>query len=131
MLTELSHIGVAVDNIEAFVAQMAESFGVPVPGIVEHPERRIKIAVMTIGGVSFEILEESNPEGMLARYVSQHGPGLHHIGFLSSDLNTDMEVMKERNITFQSETPVTGLRGKRIAFASENNQSGIQFELSE
>ncbi|MDW7671978.1 MAG: VOC family protein [Bacillota bacterium] len=131
MLTELSHIGVAVDNIEDFVVQMAESFGVSVPAIVEHPERRIKLAVMTIGGVSFEILEESNPEGMLARYVSQHGPGLHHIGFLSSDLNTDMEVMKERNITFLSETPVTGLRGKRIAFAAENNQSGINFELSE
>jgi methylmalonyl-CoA/ethylmalonyl-CoA epimerase len=131
MLTELSHIGVAVDNIEDFVVQMAESFGVPVPEIMEHPERRIKIAVMTIGGVSFEILEESNPEGMLARFVSHHGPGLHHIGFLSSDLNTDMEVMKERNITFLSETPVTGLRGKRIAFAAENNQSGINFELSE
>lgn len=131
MLTKLSHIGVAVDNIEAFVAQLAESFGVPVPGIVEHPERRIKMAVMTIGGVSFEILEESNPEGMLARFVNEKGPGLHHIGFVSSDIDTDMEVMIERNITFLSEAPVTGLRGKRIAFAAEDNQSGIQFELSE
>jgi methylmalonyl-CoA/ethylmalonyl-CoA epimerase len=131
MLTELSHIGIAVDDIAAFTEQLAESFGVPVPEIAEHPERRIRIAVMTIGGVTFEILEESNPEGMLARYVQQNGPGLHHIGFMSSDLETDMEVMKERKITFLSETPVTGLRGKKIAFASENNQSGIQFELSE
>ncbi|SMP53807.1 VOC family protein [Anoxynatronum buryatiense] len=131
MLTGLSHIGVAVDNIDDFVTQLAESFGVPVPEIANHPERRIKVAVMTIGGVTFEILEESNSEGMLARYVAQYGPGLHHIGFTSSQLDTDMEVMKERKITFLSQTPATGLRGKRIAFAAENNRSGIQFELSE
>lgn len=131
MLTGLSHIGVAVDNIETFTAQLAETFGVPVPEIADHPERRIKIAVMTIGGVAFEILEERNPEGMLARFVSKNGPGLHHIGFASSRLDDDMKVMKERKVSFLSETPVTGLRGKRIAFAAENNRSGIQFELSE
>ncbi len=131
MIEELSHIGIAVKDIDQYVIKFASVFGLEPPEVKDFPERSMKMATISVGQVVFEILEDYSSEGFIARSVRKNGSGLHHIGLVSGDIEKDMEVMQARGVDFIGDKPAVGLRGKKIAFASEDNIAGFLFELSE
>jgi len=127
----ISHIGLAVKDINQTVTALCSALSLPRPEIKDVPERKMKVAVVSLGEVGLEILEDYSEDGLFARFVRERGNAIHHFCLLSDDMEADIGILEERGVTMADRQPKPGLRGKRIAFASPDLLAGIAVELSE
>lgn len=131
MIKAVGHIGVAVKDIEKTLATLCRALEIPVPGIRELPEMRLKVAMIDLGGDWFEFVQDDNEYGLLATFVKERGNALHHICLLSDDLETDISALEARGLAMFDQEPRMGIRGKRVAFSNPASLDGLVIELSE
>jgi methylmalonyl-CoA/ethylmalonyl-CoA epimerase len=131
MIKGIGHIGIAVKNIEETLTAISKALDLPIPLIRDIPEKKIKVAVLDIGGTGLEFIQDYSEEGNFAKFLKEKGNGIHHISFLTDQIETDIEVLKSRGIEMADQKPKMGVRGKRIAFIKPSALNGIPFELSE
>ncbi len=115
MIKGIGHIALTVSHIEEVVAALCRAIGVPPPPIRDLPERKVKVALVGMGSLQLEILEDTSSDGFIARHTAAHG-------------NADLE---QKGIPLMDRRPRMGVRGKRIAFISPDLLKGIPIELSE
>ena len=131
MIYGISLIGIGVKNIESSLEAFAKALNVKVPEIGFSAERNMRFAVIDIGGVGIEFLEDSSENGRVANFVKENGDGIEHICFLTDNIEGDMEQLKQQDLQFVNNKPNIGLRGKKVAFSKGGGLKGIKFELSE
>jgi methylmalonyl-CoA/ethylmalonyl-CoA epimerase len=131
MLTGISHIGVAVRNLDETLQALCKVLAIPEPEIREASERKMRFALVRMGGVDLEILEDYSEEGIVGKFTREHGNGIHHFSVITNDIENDLSALQQNGINTIHSTPVMGLRGKRIAFISPQSTTGINIELSE
>jgi methylmalonyl-CoA/ethylmalonyl-CoA epimerase len=131
MIKGIGHIGIAVKNIEEAITAISKAFGLSIPSIKDIPEKKIKVALLDIGGTGLEFIQDYSEEGGFAKFIKEKGNAIHHICFLTDQIETDIEILKSRGIEMADQKPKMGVRGKRIAFIKPSALNGIPFELSE
>jgi methylmalonyl-CoA epimerase len=131
MVTAISHIGLAVKNLDDALEALCKVLAIPRPEIREAREQKMRFALVSIGGVDLEILEDCEEEGIISKFIKEHGNGIHHLSVITNDIDNDLCALQQNGINTIHSTPVMGLRGKRIAFISPQSASGINIELSE
>jgi len=131
MIKGIGHIGIAVKNIEEVLTATAKAFNLSIPPVRDIPEKKIKVAVLDVGGTGLEFIQDYSEGGEFAKFVKEKGNGIHHISLLTDQIETDIEVLKSRGIEMADQKPKMGVRGKRIAFIKPSALNGITFELSE
>ena len=78
-INHIDHIGIAVKNIEQSVAFFTSIFGVPKPTISEILDQQVKATLIEIGQTRIELLEATNDDSPVGRFISSKGEGLHHL----------------------------------------------------
>jgi methylmalonyl-CoA/ethylmalonyl-CoA epimerase len=131
MIKGIGHIGIAVKNIEETLTALSKALNLPIPLIEDIPKKKIKVAVLDVGGTGLEFIQDYSEEGEFAKFVKGRGNGIHHICFLTDQIETDIEVLKSQGIEMADQKPKMGVRGKRIAFIKPSSLNDIPFELSE
>jgi methylmalonyl-CoA/ethylmalonyl-CoA epimerase len=131
MIKGVGHIGIAVKDIDQSLRAASRALGVPLPPVRNNTEKKMRFAVLELGNVSLEFIEDYSDDGVFARFVKERGDAIHHFCLLTDDLDSDAADLKSRGIDMWIETPTVGLRGKRIVFTQPNALNGIPFELSE
>ncbi len=131
MIRGVGHIGIGVRDIEKSLAALSKALDIPIPLIKEIPERRARVALVELGPISLEFIQDDSENGLLAGFVREKGNGIHHYCLLTDDIDADIEVLKQRGVEMLHQQPVVGLRDKRIAFISPGSLDGIHIELSE
>ena len=131
MIKGIGHIGIAVKNIEEAITAVSKAFDLPIPSIKDIPEKKIKVALLDIGGTGLEFIQDYSEEGRFARFVKERGNAIHHFCLLTDQIEKDIEVLKGRGVEMADEKPKLGARGKRVAFTQPSVLDGIPFELSE
>jgi methylmalonyl-CoA/ethylmalonyl-CoA epimerase len=131
MIRGIGHVGIAVKNIEEVIGAIAKALALPVPPIRNIPERKVKVAVLDVGGTGLEFIESYREDGVFSEFVKERGNALHHICFLTDQIEEEIEVLKERGVEMADQKPRMGTRGKRIAFNDPKALHGITFELSD
>jgi len=131
MLKGVGHIGIAVKNIEESVAAISKALDLPVPRIWDHPDKKMKVAVLDLKGIGLEFIEDYSEAGAFAAFVKERGNAIHHVCLLSDDMEADLEILEERGVELADRKPKMGLRGKRIAFTRPSVLDGIPLEFSE
>ncbi len=131
MLKGVGHIGIAVKNIEESLGAISKALDLPVPQIQDHPDKKMKVAVVDLKGIGLEFIEDYSEGGAFASFVKERGNAIHHVCLLSDDLEADLEILEERGVELADRKPKLGLRGKRIAFTRPSVLDGIPLELSE
>jgi len=131
MITGINHIGIAVGNLDETVDALCKALGAARPEIRQVPERKMRMALISVNGIGLELLEDSSEQGMIAEYVRVHGNGIHHLSVTTDDIDADLSAIKARGIHAIHDRPVMGIRGRRIAFLSPDAAAGITIELSE
>jgi methylmalonyl-CoA epimerase len=131
MIKGIGHIALTVSHIEEVVAALCRAIGIPPPAIRDIPERKVRVALVNMGNLQLEILEDTSTDGFIARHTAAHGNAIHHFCLLSDDLETDLAALAEKSIPLMDHQPRIGVRGKRIAFISPELLNGIPIELSE
>jgi methylmalonyl-CoA/ethylmalonyl-CoA epimerase len=131
MIQGIGHIGVAVDDIEKVLGQLCRALDLETPEIKLFPDRGMRTALIRLGAVDLELLEETAAEGDLSGVVRQRGSFIHHLCLISDHLEADIEALASRGVRFSPGQPARGLRGKRIIFAQEGLLGEVPVELSE
>ena len=129
MLEKLDHIGIAVNNIEDALEFYRDQLGLEVGGFEEIPEQKVKVAFMRIGESRFELLQSTDPDGPVAKFIEKRGQGIQHVAIGVDDIEAVLEGLKAKGARLIDEQPRIGAGGAKIAFVHPKSTRGILLEL--
>jgi methylmalonyl-CoA/ethylmalonyl-CoA epimerase len=131
MIKKIDHLGIAVSNLEEAKNLYENVFGLKVSEIEEVDEQKVKVAFIPIGESKFELLESTQPDGPIAKYIEKKGQGVQHVALRVDNINKAIANMKEKGIRVLDEKPRYGAGGAKIAFLHPKDTGGILIELCE
>jgi len=131
MIKGVGHIGIYVRNIEETLESLAKIVDFSPPTIKESEEAKKRIAVVDLGNVGLELIQDMTEDGLIAMRVRDHGNTIHHFCLLTDNIEADLAKIKERGVELQDQKPKIGLRGKKCALSAPSALNGIPIELSE
>ncbi len=129
-MTKLDHIGIAVKSIDA-AKKVYEDLGLTIAHVESVETQKVRTAFLSVGDANLELLEPSDPESPIARFIDKRGEGIHHICLRVDDIEAELTRLKERGYRLINEAPVSGAHGCRVAFLHPAAGNGVLIELSE
>ncbi len=130
-LDEVQHIGIAVRDLEEAKTIYCNILGLECTGEMELPERGVKVAFLETGNTKIELIEGTNEENPVTKFVERHGPGVHHLCFEVDDIARVMKELVSDGIRLIDEEPRPGAEGKLVAFLHPKSTTGVLIELTE
>lgn len=128
-LTDLDHVGIAVDDLDAAVERYARLLGVA-PVHRELVEDQGVEEVLFAAGSSFiQLLGALGPDTPVGRFLATRGPGMHHLAYRVDDVDAALAHLRAEGARLIDETPRPGSRGTRIAFVHPAAFGGVLVEL--
>jgi methylmalonyl-CoA/ethylmalonyl-CoA epimerase len=129
MLTNVEHIGIAVRDIAASNDLFAKLLNVQ-PYKAETVESEgVTTSFFRVNQTKIELLEATNPESPIARFLDKKGEGIHHVAFAVDDIIAEMERLKNRGFTLLNEAPKRGADNKLVCFLHPKGTNGVLIEL--
>lgn len=127
----IEHIGVAVDRIEDALAFWRDALGLELAHVEEVAEQRVRVAMLPVGEARIELIEATDAESPIAKFIAKRGAGIHHIAVRVGDLRAALTRLKERGVRLIDEEPRLGADGCAIAFIHPSATGGVLIELVE
>jgi LAO/AO transport system kinase len=127
----LDHLGVAVRSLEEAVSFYEAAMGLRVSSYETIPQEKTRVAMIPLGDTRIELLEATEPDSPIARFLAKRGPGLHHICLRVPDLSVATARLRARGARLVNEEPGIGARGHRYVFIHPSTAGGVLFELVE
>jgi methylmalonyl-CoA/ethylmalonyl-CoA epimerase len=131
METKLDHVGIAVLKLSDALPTFEAALGVngSEPELVD--DQKVRVVVLKTGESGIELLESTDPEGPIGRFLTKRGEGIHHLSFQVANLKDALERCRKAGIELIDKEPRRGAQGKHIAFLHPRSTSGVLIELSE
>ena len=129
MVNKIDHLGIAVHSIAQARIFYENVLGLSCEHIEEVESQKVRTAFFTIGDTHIELLEPTGQDSPVARFLDKHGEGIHHIGYLSDDIEQELDRARENGIQLINEKPVAGAGGKLIAFLHPKSTHGVLTEI--
>jgi methylmalonyl-CoA/ethylmalonyl-CoA epimerase len=131
MVRRLTHIGIAVKNLEESAELFRKLFGKPDDHVEEVGEQRVRAMFFRVGEGGVELLEATDGESPIARFIAKRGEGVHHLSFEVDDLEGEIARLRNEGFHMIDEKPRVGADGYRIAFLHPKSTNGVLIEISE
>ena len=128
-MNKIEHIGIAVKDLEASNALFASLFGVDHYKVEEVVSEGVKTSFFKAGPNKIELLEATNPESPIAKFIEKKGEGVHHIAFAVTDIVSEIARLKNEGFIVLNETPKKGADNKLVAFLHPKSSNGVLIEL--
>jgi len=116
MIEKINHIGIAVNSIEDAAKLYTEVLELKVSEIEVVEDQKVRTAVIPVGESRIELLESTDPEGPIAKYIERRGEGLHHLALEVSNIQDALETLSKRGVALIDAKPRIGAGGHKIAF---------------
>ena len=129
--THIEHIGIAVEDLDTAIKFYEEVLGLECYAIEHVADQKVKTAFFQIGQTKIELLESTDPEGPIGKFIEKRGEGIHHIAFAAKELKSSLEELKTKGIKLIDEKPRPGAEGLNIAFLHPKATYGVLTELCE
>jgi len=130
-ITHIEHIGIAVKSLEESIAYYEGILGLKCYAVEEVKEQRVKTAFFMVGQTKLELLESTDPEGPVGKFLEKKGEGVHHLAFATSNLEEALVQMEEKGVALIDKKPRKGAEGLDIAFLHPKSTHGVLTELCE
>lgn len=131
MISKIDHIGIAVSNLDEARRLYEEVFGLEVSGTEVVEEQKVKVAFIPTGNSKIELLESTDPDGPVAKFIEKKGQGIQHLALKVENLAEALEEVRGKGIRVIDEKPRYGAGGARIAFLHPKDTNGVLIELCE
>ena len=129
MITKINHIGIAVNRIEDAARLYTEILGLSIKYIEKIADQKIRTAIISVGESKIELIESTDPEGSIAKFIASRGEGLHHIALEVNNLERILKVLTKSGIPLIDEKPRKGVEQTIIAFLHPKGTGGVLLEL--
>jgi LAO/AO transport system kinase len=126
----LDHLGIAVKSIEAALGFYEGQLGMQATLREAVPHEKVNVAMLPVGGPRLELLEPTDADSVVGRFLAKHGEGLHHVALRVPDLASVLERLKTAGARLLNE-PQTGAGGHRYVFVHPASTGGVLLELIE
>ncbi len=128
-MDKIEHIGIAVKDLEKSNQLFAALFGEKHYKTEEVLSEGVKTSFFKTGPNKIELLEATNPESPIAKFIAKKGEGIHHIAFAVTDIIAEIARLKEEGFTVLNEIPKKGADNKLVAFLHPKTTNGVLIEL--
>lgn len=128
-MEKIEHIGIAVKDLEKSNKLFAALFGKPHYKEEEVESEGVKTSFFDVGPNKIELLEATNTESPIAKFIEKKGEGVHHIAFAVNDIVSEIKRLKEAGFIVLNEKPKLGADNKLVAFIHPKSSNGVLIEL--
>ncbi|MCX6137158.1 MAG: methylmalonyl-CoA epimerase [Ignavibacteriales bacterium] len=129
--THIEHIGIAVKNLDEAIRLYEDVYGLKCYAVEEVADQKVKTAFFMIGQTKIELLESTDPEGPIGKFIEKKGEGVHHLAFAVDGLAAQLASLERQGIQLIDKTPRKGAEGLQIAFLHPKSTKGVLTELCE
>jgi len=130
-ISHIEHIGIAVKNLEESINFYESVLGLKCYSIEEVKDQKAKTAFFMIGQTKIELLQTTEPDGPIGKFIEKKGEGIHHIAYSVNDLQKTLNEIESDNIKLIDKQPRKGAEGLNIAFLHPKSTFGVLIELCE
>ncbi|UAN00107.1 methylmalonyl-CoA epimerase [Polaribacter litorisediminis] len=128
-MDKIEHIGIAVKDLEKSNQLFAALFGEKHYKTEEVLSEGVKTSFFKTGPNKIELLEATNSESPIAKFIAKKGEGIHHIAFAVTDIKAEIKRLKEEGFVVLNEIPKKGADNKLVAFLHPKTTNGVLIEL--
>jgi methylmalonyl-CoA/ethylmalonyl-CoA epimerase len=128
-MNKIEHIGIAVKNIESSNHLFAKLFGKAHYKTEAVESEGVKTSFFEVGPNKIELLEATNPESPIAKFIEKKGEGIHHIAFDVDDIEKEVKRLVNEGFVVLNETPKKGADNKLVVFLHPKTTNGVLIEL--
>lgn len=128
-MNKIEHIGIAVKDLEKSNQLFASLFGEKHYKTEEVLAEGVKTSFFKAGPNKIELLEATNPESPIAKFIDKKGEGIHHIAFAVDDIKAEIERLKKEGFIILNDVPKKGADNKLVVFLHPKSTNGVLIEL--
>lgn len=130
-LSHIEHIGIAVRSLQESIPYYERVLGLKCYAIEEVKDQRVRTAFFKIGDTKIELLESTDPEGPVGKFISKKGEGVHHLAFAVEGIEDALREAEDKGVQLIDRQPRRGAEGLDIAFLHPRSTFGVLTELCE
>ncbi len=127
--THIEHIGIAVTNLEEAIRYYEQVIGLECYAIEEVKDQQVRTAFFRIGETKIELLESTEADGPVGRFIANRGPGVHHIAFAVEDTDQALKKAEAKGIHLIDKSSRSGAEGLSIGFLHPKSTFGVLTEF--
>jgi methylmalonyl-CoA/ethylmalonyl-CoA epimerase len=131
MFNKVSHIGIAVKDLQASMEVFTRLFGKQPDHIEDIPDQKVKTAMFTVGSSSIELTQASDASSPVEKFLLKRGEGVHHVSFVVDDIERELIRLKSAGFRLIDEHPRIGADGYLVAFLHPQSTNGVLIEISQ
>lgn len=128
-MNKIEHIGIAVKSLDKSNKLFASLFGKKHYKIEEVLSEGVKTSFFKSGPNKIELLEATNPESPIAKFIEKKGEGVHHIAFAVEDIKGEIKRLQDQGFVVINDVPKKGADNKLVAFLHPKSTNGVLIEL--
>lgn len=129
MLLDIDHVGIAVSDLQAAVAEYRAALGVEPAHREVVPDQGVEEVLFPAGDSYIQLLGALTPGTPVGRFLERHGEGVHHVGYRVADVTMALERLRSAGVPLVDEKPRPGSRGTTVAFVHPKGFRGVLVEL--
>ena len=127
----VNHIGSAVRSLDEQQEFYEQTLGLEFEGYEDVPSQKVRVAFFRTGDVRIELLEPTDPESAVAKFLEKRGEGLHHVAYTVDDIKARISELQESGLRMIDQEPRPGAHHMQIAFMHPKSTFGVLTELCE
>jgi len=124
----IHHVGIAVPSIDDAMHFYGDRLGLSIVDTVDMPERQLKVVFVKTANMLIELLEPTDPDSTVSRFLERRGPGLHHLCFGTPDIRAHLRDLRDKGVELIDAEPRPGAHGE-VAFLQPDSALGVLVEL--
>lgn len=127
--THIEHIGIAVSNLEESISYYQKVLGLECYAIEEVADQKVRTAFFKVGDTKIELLESTDPEGPIGKYIEKKGPGIHHLAFAVENVEEALKHAEAEGVRLIDKQARKGAEGLNIGFLHPKSTFGVLTEF--
>jgi len=129
-LKKINHIAILVEDIDAALEFWQDQLGLTLDHTEDVPSQTSRVAFLPVGEGEIELVQPTDPESGLAKFLEKRGEGMHHLCIEVDDIDSILDALKAKSVRLINEEALT-LPGRKMAFIHPKAANGVLIELYE
>jgi methylmalonyl-CoA/ethylmalonyl-CoA epimerase len=130
-ISHIEHIGIAVKSLDEAIPFFEQVLGLKCYTIEEVKDQKVKTAFFKVGQTKIELLESTDPEGPIGKFIANRGEGVHHIAYAVENIEECLQEVEARGVRLIDQQSRKGAEGLHIAFLHPKFTTGVLTEFCE
>lgn len=127
--THIEHIGIAVTDLQEAIRYYEEVIGLDCYAIENIEDQKVRTAFFKVGDTKIELLESTDPDGAVGKFIEKKGPGMHHMAFAVENVDKALESAAEKGVKLIDKEGRKGAEGLQIGFLHPKSTLGVLTEF--